>query len=111
MPTTSQTGLRSIRCSWRLKTSHVSRANFISALPQGAAGLGQEDVVEAGPVQLDRAERDPLVVEHAQDVRDRDGALVDVEPQPLGHELDRADVALGPEALLGLVAHRAARLE
>ena len=41
-----------------------------SASAQRAAGLGEEDVVEAGPAQLDRRQREPGRVERAQDRRE-----------------------------------------
>src|SRR2546430_1643972 len=94
-PTMSQTGLRRTSIIWRWKISQVSRRNFIgdtSFLAQRAAGLGQEHVVEARPVQLDRGQPDAGTVEGAQDVRDGGGSRVDVEPQPV---LGRLQLQIG----------------
>src|SRR2546430_16834453 len=99
-PTISQTGLRrtSVICRWKM--SQVSRSSFMgipSFLAQRAAGLGQEHVVEARPVQLHRAEDQPGAVESAQDLRDRDGSGVDVEPQAVVGGLQLAYVRLAVE--------------
>src|SRR3954449_2580655 len=100
-PTTTQTGLRSTRVICRVNTIQVSRTSRMSgsfgALAQGSAGLGQEHVVEAGAVQLDRAECDVRAVEGAQDVRDGGGAGVDVEPQPVVERLRPVHVRLAFE--------------
>src|SRR3954447_3338390 len=105
-PTTTQTGLRSTSVICRVNTIQVSRTSPISgsfgALAQGSAGLGQEHVVEAGPVQLDRAERDAGGVEGAQDVRDGGGAGVDVQPQAVLERLQPVHVRLGFEQRRGL---------
>src|SRR3982751_1536035 len=99
-PTMSQTGLgrTSIILGWKI--SQGSRRNFTagtSFLAQRAAGLGQEHVVEARPVQLDRAQADPGTVEGAQDVRDRGGAGVDVQAQAAVGRLELAHVRLSVE--------------
>src|SRR5256714_1638808 len=101
-PTMSQTGLRRTSIIWRWKISQVSRRNFIgdtSFLAQRAAGLGQEHVVEARPVQLDRGQPDAGTVEGAQDVRDGGGSRVDVEPQPVLGRLQLPHVRLVAEQL------------
>src|SRR5262249_14657139 len=108
-PTISQTGLRSTRVIWRANTSQVSRTSFISgsfravrAVAQGSAGLGQEHVVEARPVQLDGAERDIGAVQGAQDLRDRGRAGIDVQPEPVVEGLHLADIWLAVEQCGGL---------
>src|SRR5437764_15060543 len=98
----SQTGLRRTSIIWRWKISQVSRRNFIggtSFLAQRAAGLGQEHVVEARPVQLDRAQPDAGTVEGAQDLRDGGGADVHVEAQAVVGRLQLPDVGLAVEQL------------
>src|SRR5262245_24874821 len=112
MPTKYQTGLRTSSKTWRWKMSQMSRRSFVKpasdtgfavmvvplAFPQRAAGLLQEHVVQAGPVQLDRAQMHPGAVERAQDQRDRGGTGVHVEAHPaaLGG-LDLVDVGLPVE--------------
>src|SRR5438477_8654657 len=104
IPTITQTGLRrtSVICRWKM--SQMSRSSFTwipSFLAQRAAGLGQEHVVEARPVQLDRAEAQARAVERAQDVRDSGGAGVHVQPQALVDRLQLAHVRLAVEQLRG----------
>src|SRR5438046_7447448 len=97
IPTITHTGLRRTRIICRWKMSQMSRSSFTwipSFLAQRAAGLGQEHVVEARPVQLDRAEAEPCAVERAQDLRDRRGARVDVQPQAVIDRLQLAHVRL-----------------
>src|SRR5437763_684410 len=102
MPTITQTGLRRTRIICRWKISQMSRSSFTwipSFLAQRAAGLGQEHVVEARPVQLDRAEGQARAVERAQDLRDRGRAGVHVQPQAVVDRLQLAHVRLAVEQL------------
>src|SRR5439155_18386158 len=79
------------RCRERASSSSPSGCLGVA---QRTAGLGQEHVVEAGPVQLDRAERHPRTVQRAQDLRDGRGARVDVQPYARVDGLQPADVLL-----------------
>src|SRR4051812_25445290 len=105
MPTISQTGLRRTSENCRWNSSHVSRASFmvdyLSGLTQRAAGLGQEDVVEARPVQLDGVQVETGSVECPQHLRDRGGTGVDVELHAAVDRLRFAYVGLGLEQRLG----------
>ena len=97
MPMSSHTGWRRVRTSDRRKIepgladglhrkaplcrggkrSRVESGGWLVA--ERAAGLAQEDVVEAGSVQGDRLGGQALAIEDSQQLRDRDLATVDVE--------------------------------
>src|ERR1700689_2800850 len=84
------TGLRTSNPASYWKISHVSRATLIAAvfpaspvpasLRQGAAGFGQEHVVEARAAGLDRPWLDPLGAQRAHDLRDGRSGAVHVQP-------------------------------
>ena len=119
-PTKTQTGLRRVSQTERSKMSQVSRTNFTGDLlggrwygreaarrvrrpagflAQRAAGLAEEDVVEARPGQGDRLRREPGAVERAQDLRDGRLARVDVQAHDLAVDGRFADVAAGAHEL------------
>src|SRR6187431_2892648 len=95
-PIASHTGWRRVRMSERRYMSQVSRRTFMVGLlrwlsgrraasggrflAQRPAGLAEEHVVEAGAGQGQRLGAEPDAVEHADEVRNGDIALVDVEP-------------------------------
>src|ERR1700722_6315850 len=83
--TAIQIGVRIMSSIWRWNTSHTSWARVMaSRVPQRAAGLGQEHVVQAGPVQFERAELDVGVVQRPHDLLDRGRARLHPQAQAIG---------------------------
>ena len=96
----------------RWKMSQVSRMVFMSMgsfrgcrgsggrfVAQRAAGLEEEDVVEAGPVEGDRRRLQPGTVEDAEEQRHGRLATVDVEPDDAVLAGRLADERLAPDGL------------
>src|SRR5688572_29161869 len=98
-PIATHTGWRRVRMSERRYMSQVSRRTFTVSLPskvvwfraasggrllaERSAGVPEEHVVEAGAGQGQGLGAESGTVEHADQVRDGDVALVDVEPDEI----------------------------
>src|ERR1700744_232635 len=99
--TAIQIGVLMTSSIWRWKTSHTSWASVMaSRVPQRAAGLGQEHVVQARPVQFERAKLDARAVQRPHDLLDRGGPRPHPQAQAVGLlGFDDPDIGLARQHL------------